>query len=82
MSWKLTFDDPIELPDGRNLITLRDADEYVAALPKAKRESPEWQTATEMLMAAAEKRGLLLFAYISMLKAIHAGNLDDPSRQR
>lgn len=30
---------------------------------------PEWQTAAEMLMRAAEGGGLLMFAYIGMLRA-------------
>jgi hypothetical protein len=35
MSWARAFDDPIELPDGRALRTLRDAGHYVTALSKA-----------------------------------------------
>jgi hypothetical protein len=33
--WSRTFDDPIPVPDGSELRTLRDAGHYVAALPKA-----------------------------------------------
>jgi hypothetical protein len=33
--WHRPFDDPIRLPDGRELRTLADAGHYVAALPKA-----------------------------------------------
>jgi hypothetical protein len=35
MSWSRAFDDPIPLPGGGELRTLRDAGEYVTALPKA-----------------------------------------------
>jgi hypothetical protein len=62
--WSRAFDDPIELPDGRTLRTLGDAGHYIAALPKATQQRPEWQTATKSLMRAAEGRGLLMFAYI------------------
>jgi hypothetical protein len=34
MSWLRPFDDPVTLPDGRKLMTLRDAGEYVAGLPE------------------------------------------------
>jgi hypothetical protein len=33
--WKRTFDDPIPLPDGRELVTLKDAGAYITKLPKA-----------------------------------------------
>jgi hypothetical protein len=32
---------PIALPDGRELVTLRDAGEYIQALPKAKHKKPD-----------------------------------------
>jgi hypothetical protein len=32
MSWSRAFDDPIQLPDGRELVTLRHAAEYVQEL--------------------------------------------------
>jgi hypothetical protein len=34
MPWSRRFDDPIPLPDGRELVTLRDAAEYITGLPK------------------------------------------------
>jgi len=33
MAWSRPFEDPIILPDGRTLRTLRDAASYVMALP-------------------------------------------------
>jgi hypothetical protein len=50
-----TFDDPITLPNGRVLKTLGDAGHYVARLPKATQQRPEWQLAAEMLLNAAER---------------------------
>jgi hypothetical protein len=43
--WKRRFDDLIPLPDGRQLVTLGDAGNYITKLPKAKHEAAEWQTA-------------------------------------
>jgi hypothetical protein len=46
MSWDRRFADPIELP-GKNLITLRDAAEYITELPKAEHDANEWQAAMQ-----------------------------------
>jgi hypothetical protein len=45
--WKRPSEDPIPLPRGRQLVTLKDAVDYITRLPKAEHESPEWQTAIE-----------------------------------
>jgi hypothetical protein len=34
--WQRKFDDPIPLPDGRMLVTLKDAGDYITSLPKRK----------------------------------------------
>jgi hypothetical protein len=73
MSWSRAFHIPIPLPDGRVLGTLRDAGEYIQELPKAKYKQPEWQIAAEMLLAAVEGSGPLMFAEIAMRKALNAG---------
>jgi hypothetical protein len=39
--WSRTFADPIILQDGRKLITLRDAGEFITRLPKTKHARPE-----------------------------------------
>jgi hypothetical protein len=36
--WQRPFDDPISLPGGRQLVTLKDAGTYITKLPKAERE--------------------------------------------
>jgi hypothetical protein len=43
-------DDPIVLPDGRQLVTLKDAGTYITKLPKAEHEAPDWQAAMEALI--------------------------------
>jgi hypothetical protein len=48
------FSDPIELPDGRKLVTLRDAANYIVKLPKTEQQAPEWQAAAEVLMLIGE----------------------------
>jgi hypothetical protein len=40
--WKRAFDDPITLPDGRELVTFEDAGTSITKLPKAEHEAPEW----------------------------------------
>jgi hypothetical protein len=50
LSWSASFEDPIILPDGRKLLTLKDAGEYITTLPKAEQQLDEWQTAIEALM--------------------------------
>jgi len=47
--WRRPFADPIPLPRGRELVTLKDAGTYITKLPKAEHEAPEWQAAAEAL---------------------------------
>jgi len=49
MSWSSAFDDPIPLPRGRQLVTLKDAANYIQKLPKAEQDLEEWQAAVEAL---------------------------------
>ena len=51
--WSAEFEDPIELPNGRKLLTLRDAATYITKLPKAEHVTPEWQAAIEALILVA-----------------------------
>jgi hypothetical protein len=36
--WRRPFDDPIPLPSGRQLVTLKDAGNYITKLPKAEHD--------------------------------------------
>src|SRR5450631_2663318 len=38
--WSREFNDPVELPRGRKLVTLEDAGNYITKLPKAEHEAP------------------------------------------
>jgi hypothetical protein len=75
MSWSTPFESPIPLPDGRELVTLRDAADYVRRLPKSEHDKPHWQTATDILIKAAEGRDFLMHARIGMLQALNWGTL-------
>ena len=52
--WSREFDDPVELPKGKPLVTLRDAANYIVKLPKAEQQATPWQTAAEVLMLVGE----------------------------
>src|SRR5260370_42261208 len=83
MSWSRRFDEPIILPDGRTLRTLRDAASYIMTLPGKPRQSDEWQAAIEALLMAAVDRGLLMNARIGMMRALnrHVESVFDSSRK-
>ena len=69
--WKRAFDDPILLPDGRQIDTLHQAGSYITNLPKAEQQLAEWQTAIGCLLMAAEDRGPLMHARIGMMRALN-----------
>jgi hypothetical protein len=71
LPWNLQFFDPIELPGGRKLLTLRDAALYITKLPKAEHDAPEWQTAMQALILVADHDGPTMLARIGMMKALH-----------
>jgi hypothetical protein len=65
------FYDPIVLPDGRKLLTLRDAAEYITALPRAEHDAADWQVAMETLLLVAERDGPEMLARIAVMKALN-----------
>ncbi len=73
MTWSLKFDEPIELANGKRLRTLRDAGEYVIALPQREAEEEHWQTAMACLLSASEKKGPVMMARLAMMQALQAG---------
>ena len=74
MPWSTSFVDPIILPDGRKLRTLKDAADYITKLPEKESDLPEWQTAIEVLMLVS-RGGPTVMARIGVMKALnrHAG---------
>jgi hypothetical protein len=81
--WQRRFDEPIPLPRGRQLVTLKDAATYITKLPKAEHEAEEWQTAMEALLLVAEHDGPTMLAPIGIMKALnrHVERVFDPSRK-
>ena len=81
--WQRPFDDPIPLPDGRQLVTLKDVGTYITKLPKAEHEAPDWQAATEALILVATLGGPTMFARIGMMRALnrHVERVFDRSRK-
>jgi hypothetical protein len=55
--WSTSFEDPIVLPNGRQLLMLKDATDYITKLPKKESALPEWQTAIEVLMRCSRGGG-------------------------
>ena len=51
------IDEPIMLPGGRMLFTLRDAANYITKLPKAEHDAEEWLAAMEALLLVVEHDG-------------------------
>ena len=82
-SWVLPFSDPIPLPKGRQLITLKDAGTYITKLPKAEHMAAEWQTAMKVLILVATHGGPTMFARIGIMQALnrHVVGEFNPSRK-
>jgi hypothetical protein len=71
VSWDRPFDQPVPMPTGPPARTLRDAANYIKALPKSERDTPEWRLAIQMLIDAAEDRGPMLFARMGIVRAVN-----------
>jgi hypothetical protein len=82
-SWDRQFDEPIPLPKGKRLITVRDAALYITELPKAEHDADEWQAAMQALLLVAEHDGPTMFARIGVMRALnrHVERVFDPSRK-
>jgi hypothetical protein len=81
--WSRPFEEPIPLPNGRQLVTLKDAGTYITKLPKAEHMAAEWQAAMEALILVATLGGPTMFARIGIMRALnrHVERVFDPSRK-
>jgi hypothetical protein len=81
--WSRAFDEPIPLPKGKTLITLRDAAPYITNLPKAEHDADEWRAAMEALLLVAEHDGPRMFARIGVMRALNrpAERVFNPDRK-
>ena len=71
MSWSRAFDDRIPLPRSRQLVTLKDAANYIQRLPKAEQDFEEWQAAVEALLLVVELNGPTMMAHIGFMRALN-----------
>jgi hypothetical protein len=81
--WSSEFDEPIPLPNGKQLVTLRDAPLYITKLPKAEHDAQDWQAAMEALLLIAENGGPTMLARIGVMRALnrHVERVFNPDRK-
>ena len=61
--WQRSFDEPVELPDGRKLRTLKEAIAWLAKeVPPAEHKMKQVQAAAHCVTDAAENNGPMIFA--------------------
>jgi len=77
VSWSREFDEPIFLPDGESLITLRDAAAHITSLSKKEAALTEWQAAIEAMMLVVDLGGPTMFARIGVMRALNRGHVRD-----
>jgi hypothetical protein len=80
--WQRQFEDPIPLPDGRVLVTLRDAATFITVLPKKGSCATDWQAAIEALMLVVEHGGPTMFARIGVMRALNRGHVREFNTSR
>ena len=68
--WQRPSEDPILLPDGRSLHTLRDAADYITGLSKEQSDLAPWQVAIEALILVA-RSGPTMLARMAFMKALN-----------
>jgi hypothetical protein len=74
--WDRAFFNPIDLPDGRWLPTLKDAAKYITGLPASEHDLPHWRAAIAALILSAEhgESGAdPMLARIGMMQALADG---------
>jgi hypothetical protein len=72
VSWDSRFAEPIDLPGGVRLASLRDAIVHlVNTVPSSERGTPVILTAAELITSAAERGGPIEFARIATLRALN-----------
>ena len=80
--WNREFEDPISLPGGRKLLTLKDTADYITKLPKKESDLPEWQTAIQVLLLCS-RGGPTMIARIGVMRALncHVERVFNPERK-
>ncbi|UGV24717.1 hypothetical protein E0H22_02860 [Rhodopseudomonas boonkerdii] len=78
MAWSDRFSDPIQIPDGSRIETLRDAGAYIARLPNCEYKTDVWRTATHLLIEAAEGTVSIELARFAILQAFACERKKEP----
>ncbi|WP_398467048.1 hypothetical protein [Tardiphaga sp.] len=82
MSWAAAFPEPIPLPDGEQIRTLKDAGRFIEKLPEAEVAKPAWQTALHVVLQAADHGGPIDFARLGAMRALYpVAPVYDPKRK-
>ena len=83
LPWSSSFEDPVPLPNGRRLLTLKDAASYIMKLPKAQQSAPEWQAAMAAVILVDEGGGPTMLARIGVMRALnrHVERVFNPDRK-
>jgi hypothetical protein len=82
--WGREFDEPIKLPGGGRLFTLKQAIAWLAKeVPRSEHGMKQVQAAAHFLTEAAENGGPMMFARMGMMQAInrHKPVAFDPNRK-
>ena len=82
--WRRRFDEPIKLPSGGKLFTLKQAIAWLAKeIPQSEHRMKEVQAAALCVTEAAETGGPMQFARMGMMQAInrHKPEEFDPKRK-
>ncbi|MDB5688075.1 MAG: hypothetical protein JWR77_2664 [Rhizorhabdus sp.] len=69
--WYTHFQEPIPVPKGEPLVTLRDAGAYITRLSKTQYDHPAWQNAMYVLIRTAEHGDPVEFARLGMMQALY-----------
>ena len=77
-----TSEDPIPLSGGGKLRTLRDAGSFIAKLPKAEHDAPEWLAAIEALMFVVEHGGDSMLPRIGIIRALYRDGKPMPAPRK
>jgi hypothetical protein len=79
VSWGLEFFKPIPVPGKRKqLVTLRDAVEYMTSLPRKEQNAEHWRPAATLLAIIGQKGGCMFFAELAVRHGLRKGVKDDP----
>ena len=71
-NWNRRFDEPIKLPGGGKLFTLKQAIAWLAReIPQSEHRMKEVQAAAHCVTEAVENNGPMMFARMGMMQAIN-----------